>query len=275
MAEGTIGVSITPLKYELNADAGTVLHETVTAINPNDFTLKVVPEFQDFKVLENAGIQWIPSDVENPYRMTDWITISSDPISIKPKDQVDIPFTITVPKNASVGGHYAAIFFRAVVDSTQGTIGSIPRVGALVIFNVNGVVNKGGELQSFSAPKFVNNGPVKMELTLKNTGTTHYTPQVSVSVQNIFGPHADVPAEQDKLIYPGVSRVIDATWNKSYPLGFYLLTANFTDGNGVLHTQKSWFIGFPWEYVLIAFLILVAIRYLMIYFKKKFKIVRV
>lgn len=272
--QGPVGVSITPLKWNLSANPGTILYETVTAINPNDFPLKVVPEFQDFRVLEGAGIQWIPSDVENPYRMTDWIRISTEPITLKPKGQTDVPFAIVVPRNASVGGHYAAIFFRAVLDSSGGNIGGIPRVGALVIFNVNGPVNKSGEITKFSVPRFINNGPINFELSLKNTGTTHYLPKTDITVRNIFGIKTNVLPEQDKYIYPGVSRSIKATWTKSYPLGFYFAAASFTDGDGNVHSRSAWFIGFPWKYFLILFAIVVILRYLYLYLKKKFKIVK-
>ena len=273
--QGPIGVSISPLKWELSADPGQVLYQKVTAINPNDFVLKVVPEFQDFRVLENAGIQWIPSDVENPYRMIDWIRISTEPITLKPKGQTDVPFTIVVPRNASVGGHYAAIFFRAVIDPSGGNIGSIPRVGALIVFNVNGQVKKSGEITHFSAPRFINRGPISFNLSLKNTGTTHYLPKTEITVQNIFGPRVKIEAEKDKFLYPGVSRQLKAVWSKSFPLGIYFAKANFTDGDGNLHSQSAWFIGFPWKYFLTLFAIVVALRYLFLWLKRKFKIVRV
>ncbi len=274
-AAGPIGVSIMPLKWEINANRGDVIRKIVTTANPNDFTLKVVPEFQDFRVLEGAGIQWIPSDVENPYRMTDWINITTEPITIKPKGQADVTFTITVPKNASVGGHYAAIFFRAVVDANEGNVGSIPRVGALIIFNVNGTVNKGGEISEFSVSKFIDQGPVKFQLSLKNTGTSHYEPNTEVSIQSIFGPRVKISSEKGKLIYPGVSRTLKTEWNKKYPLGLYFATLTFIDGDGASHSQRVWFIGFPWKYVLTIFAILVALRYLYLYLKRKFKIVKV
>ncbi len=272
--ESVVGVSITPLKYDLSANPGQTLHQVVTAVNPNDFPLKVVPEFQDFRVLEDAGIQWIPSDVENPYRMTDWIHISQEPITLAPKQQTDVPFTIEVPKNASVGGHYAAIFFRAVLDN-KGTIGSIPRVGALIIFNVNGSVSKTGEISSFTSSRFVDHGPVNFSLSLKNTGTTHYIPKTSLTIRNMFGFKSTIQGESNKFIYPGVSRVINAKWDKSFPLGLYFVKATFTDGNGVDHTQSLWFIGFPWKYFLTIFVALVALRYIIKFAKKKFKIVRV
>lgn len=272
--QNSIGISITPLKWELSGNKGQVFHETVTAVNPNDFPLKVVPEFQDFRVLENAGIQWIPSDVENPYRMTDWITIQKDPITLKPKEQIDLPFTITVPSNASVGGHYAAIFFRAVVDSSGGSIGSIPRVGALIIFNVNGVVDKSGQVSNFSVSHFIDHGPVVFDLSLKNTGTTHYEPTAQISISNIFGSPTIITPEPGRLIYPGVSRSLKTTWNKNYPLGFYSAKLSFTDGNGTVHTTSTWFFGFPWKYVLMVLLALVVLRYLYLYLRKRFKIVR-
>jgi len=270
-----IGVSITPIKWEISADRGQTIDKMVTAINPNDFPIKVMPEFQDFRVLENAGIQWIPEDVENPYRMVEWIKISREPISLAANGQTDLPFQIVIPQNASVGGHYAAIFFRAVIDPNEGNIGSIPRVGALIILNVNGDVSKSGEITAFSGPKFVDIGPVNFDVSLKNTGSTHYEPKTEITIQNIFGPRYKITSEQGKLIYPGVSRTLKTVWDKKYPLGLYFANLNFIDGNGVSYTKSIWFIGFPWKYFLILFAIAVALFYLIRYLRKHFKIIKV
>ena len=162
-----------------------------------------------------------------------------------------------------------------MVDGTGGSIGSIPRVGALIIFNVNGDVKKSGEISGFSAPRFVNNGPINFNLSLKNTGSVHYFPATEITIQSIFGPRTKVQAEKDKLIYPGVSRQLKAAWNKSFPLGIFFARANFTDGDGQTHSKSTWFIGFPWKYFLFLFGVAVALRYSWRIVKKKFKIVRV
>src|SRR3989344_7658264 len=137
IASAAAGITIAPVKYKLDVERGQVVENTITVANPNDFILKVRAEFQDFKVTENNNIQWLPGDIENPYKMIDWIRIRQDVITLKPKEEQSVPFKVIVHKNATAGGKYAAVFFTGVIEG-GGNIGAVPRVGALIILNVKG-----------------------------------------------------------------------------------------------------------------------------------------
>mgnify|MGYP001565481371 CR=1 FL=1 len=271
-AAGPIGITITPLKYIIEANPGESFRKEVTVINPNDFVLNVRPEFQDFKVTGENEIQWVPNDVENPYKMTDWIYINTGTISLKPRGEAKLPFTIVVPQKARVGGHYAAIFFTAVME-TEGNVGSVPRVGALIILNVAGDVKKTGEFVKFSSPLLVGSGPVDFKFTFLNTGTTHYEGGGQVVLRNIFGQKT-VLASEKKFFYPDIKRDIVAQWDKKYPVGLYLVRANINDGIGTQFTKTRILLALPLKIFLPALALLAILVFGWRMFKRKFKIVR-
>lgn len=272
-AEAAVGITIAPVKYKLEADPGQVIKSTITVANPNDFVLKVRAEFQDFKVTEDNNIQWLPGDIENPYKMSNWITIRQDVLTLKPKEELSVPFEISVPRNATAGGKYAAVFFTGVIEG-GGNIGAVPRVGALVILNVKGDLKKTGELLNFSGPRFVNNGPVNFTLSYLNTGTTHYETKADFTVKNFFWKSGAFTSET-KFVYPNIKRELKATWNQKALLGIYTVKAKVLDGEGNIYEKSKLVIGFPYIYLMILIGVLAALFYLYRWFKKKFKLVRV
>lgn len=271
-ASAATGITIAPVKYKFDVDRGQVIESTITVANPNDFILKVRAEFQDFKVTEDNNIQWLPRDIENPYKMSDWIRIGQDVITLKPKEERSVPFKVIVPKNATAGGKYAAVFFTGVLEG-GGNIGAVPRVGALIILNVKGDLKRTGELLNFSGPRFINNGPVNFTLSYLNTGTTHYEAKADFTVKNFFWK-SGVFSSETKFVYPNIKRELKATWNQKALLGIYTVKAKVLDGDGNVYEKSKLVIGFPYIYLLILICVLAVLFYLYRWFKKKFKIVR-
>lgn len=272
-----IGLTITPLKYDIAANPGETVEKTITVINPNEAPLTVIAEFQDFRVIEEKGentIQWLPPDIENPYKMVDWIIINRAPIRLGPKGEATVPFKIKIPRNAGVGGHYAALFFKAELESAAGGIGAVPRVGALILLNVQGNISKTGDFLDFQAPFLVNKGPVKFTVKFKNTGTAHYKIAADIDIKNIFGRKITITS-QEKFVYPGTERTIEAEWNKKRPIGIFLARATITDGEGKEYSQSKWFIGFPLKPLLIALGAVIILYYAFRFLRRKFRLVRV
>jgi hypothetical protein len=268
-----VGVTVAPIRYTINLDPGQSYEDVITVANPNDFILRVQPEFQDFRVTEGNTIQWIPSDIENPYRMTDWISINRDMIVLKPHEEARIPFSVLVPSSAHAGGRYAAIFFSAVLGSQDQSVGAVPRVGALIILNVNGNLERSGRLTALDVPKFVGSGPVLFTIHYLNTGTTHYESTVNLKIKNLIGRETNIPVER-RIVYPGVERKLAAQWETSFPFGIYRVSAEVTDGNGVIERTDAWIIGIPIRIVIPLLVILALLFSGWKWFRAKFKIVR-
>jgi len=271
-AAGPIGITVAPPKYIIETDPGQVHHKEIIVINPNNFPMEVRPEFQDFKITEGNNIQWIPGDVENPFRITDWIEISVDSITLAPNGDAKIPFSIRVPKDASAGGHYGAVFFTPVIDES-GDIGSVPRVGALVILNVSGDISRTGEMTGFKSPIIVTSGPVMFKLDFLNTGTTHYESEGEILVRGITGGKTVLTTEK-KFVYPNISREIKALWDVENPFGIYWVKATILDGAGKEYVRNRIMIAIPLLKAIVALFIFSVLYVMWRSFKKRFKIVK-
>lgn len=274
IAGAAVGVSITPLKFDLKANPGDVIQKTVTAINPNDVAIFVIPEFQDFK-MEEAGITFIPPNEDNPWKMSDWIEIQTTPIKLAPKEYRDVPFTVRVPKNAGAGGKYAAVFFKLVNQEDGAGFGATARVGALILLNIEGEIHKTGEFTKFETPFFHNQGPIIFGAIFKNTGTAHYDIYAKVAIYNFLGFKKYDIVSETRFITPEQIRHLKATWDKTWPIGIFKATAVVVDGEGTAYKQTVWFIGFPWVWFLVGLAILAALYITFKILKKKFKIVKV
>ncbi len=270
-----IGISVAPIKYKFEVDPGQTVDSSIVVSNPNEFSIKVRAEFQDFKVTEDNNIQWLPSDIENPHKMSDWIKIRRDTISLKPKEDVSIPFKIQVPQKATAGGKYAAVFFTGVLaEGEGGNIGAVPRVGALIILNVKGDLKKTGEFMDFSGPTLANSGPVNFKISFLNTGTTHYETRADITVRNLFWKSNSFSSEV-KFVYPNIKRELNAQWDKKALLGIYTVKAKVLDGEGNAYEKSKIVIGFPYKYLIALVVVLSGLFYFYRWFKKKFKLVRV
>lgn len=269
-----VGITIAPIRYKLELKPGETFHESITVSNPNDTALRVQAEFQDFKVTEGNNIQWLPSDIENPFSMQAWVEIRRDIITLGPKQELKVPFTVTVPGNATAGGHYAALFFRSVAEGESGNIGAVPRVGALIITNVAGDVRKSGRLTELKIPRFVNRGPVTFAVSFLNTGTTHFETKAEVSIKNFFWGTDSITSET-KFMYPNIARDLSVTWDKKNLFGVYTVTAKIQDGQGNVTEQSQVFFGFPLLQTVGGAVILLVLLWLIRWFKKRFRLVKV
>jgi len=268
---GPLGITITPSKYVVEVKPGDVYSDYITVINPNDFTMRVKSEYQDFKVSDRNEVQWVPAGVENPFSLADWINIDRSTRTLKPKGEVTVPFTIKVPKDAAAGGHYGAIFFVPVLSETGGDVGSVPRVGALIILNVAGDIKKTGELVNFRAPLFVGSGPVVFKFNFLNTGTTHYEVKGKITIRNLVFGKTEIDSEK-KFVYPNINRDILAKWDKANPFGIYWVKGVISDGAGNQYTKHRIMFALPIKIFLPILLILVILYWAWKYVRRKFKI---
>ncbi|TSC91945.1 MAG: hypothetical protein CEN90_60 [Parcubacteria group bacterium Licking1014_17] len=269
-----VGISISPLKYKYSVDPGTVIDDVINVGNPNAGDLRVKVEFQDFMVTEGNNIKWIPNDIENPHKMVDWIDIDTEPFTVAPGKQVAVPFKINVPKNATPGGKYAAIFFSEADKGGGNLLGAIARVGSLIIMNVNGDVKQTGQLVDFTGPTIAWSGPVNFVLSMMNVGTTHFEVKPVVTINNFFWQSAKILPES-KFIYPNVKRDIPIKWEKSNPFGLYSAKVSVTDGEGTVFEKTKWFVAIPATYAIIILAVVLVLWFGIRFFKHTFKISKI
>lgn len=270
-----VGLSIMPAKINLSVERGKSAQSSITVTNPNDFPIEVNIEIENFVPGTMPGdIKFIPAIEEKG--LVNWIDIDKNSFTLAKSEKKEVDFFVTVPENAIVGGHYAAIFFKASPKEaqTQGPLVISGRVGSLVMVTVPGEITRGGEILNFEAPAFVSRGPIDFNILIKNNGTVHFTPLGRIEIKNWLGRPIAAAAIEERMVFPGGTQILKASWPAGFLFGRYKATVSLSDEDDNLFTATIYFWALPWKHLFVScFLLLVAyfgIRWL----KKKYKIVK-
>ena len=268
-----VSVSLFPVSFRYDIPRGSSQTGIITVSNPSDVALALQVETENFTGGDGGTVEYAPDGAK--YGLLSWITIEKAPFTLGPGQKREVPFTINVPENAEVGGHYGAVLFRAggvEGDTASSAIGVSGRVGSIILVSVPGDAKKSGELVSLTAPAFVQYGPLQVTASYKNTGSVHYVTKGSVTYTGIFGRRT-VPFEE-KTILPDVERPTTATLDKTWLIGPVFMKATLEAGDGTTQTMSATTFAFPVIPGAIALAVIAALILGGRFLKKKFKIVR-
>ena len=231
-AQDAAGITIIPPKFELFANPGDVISETIRVQNNSTQPQTFGVIIEDFSSAGEEGrVVLEEGETDSTYSLKGWIEPSSENIVIQPNNEVIFPFRISVPTDAEPGGHYASILFQlGSGENIEGVTSVKHRIGALVLMRVSGNVVENGIIESFGAPAYSQKGPITFELRLKNEGTTHIRPSGTIIITNLFGKKVDEIPLNGLNVFPGTVRKMETEWDKSPVLGHYTATLVSTYG---------------------------------------------
>jgi hypothetical protein len=271
-----VGISLFPIKFNVTVAPGQTYSDTVTVINPNDFPIGVQPELENIAGGNQGSIDL--TDTNIPHGLSAWININQTEFTLAPQQQLQVPFTITVPPDGEPGGHYGAILFRGLSagSSSAAGVGISGRVGTVILLNVPGASFATGNIASFAGPSsYVSHGPFQFAFTVNNTGNTHFTPQGQITLSGPLFGNTVIPFNSG-IVFPGYDRTFTASWPGRYAFGPITATLTLTiPDNTSTVTESITFFAFPWQETLIALAILIVLFIFFRTWKKNFKIVRV
>lgn len=182
----------------------------------------------------NAG-KWINFNIENLEEDVESVKNGNLPgtieITIPAGTEIIIPFTINVPKDASVGEHNGCVLIQELKEKTSTDVGvSLSlRSGLRVAINVPGEVVRKLEFESFDIEK--KNKSIYLKPSVKNTGNVSIDTNVEVNVRYFFGLlHRKFGGEFPVLR----NEVYDFNFELKKPFwgGLYLVNANFSYDEG-------------------------------------------
>lgn len=274
ISRAQISLSLYPTSIRLSLNPGETWSGTITVINPNIFDLKVNPEKENLGGGAEGVVELLGENVS--YGLASWIHYNEAQLSLKPEERREFPITISVPKNAQPGGHYAAVLFRGLTSSeTQGTgVGISGRVGSIVLVEVSGETFKTGTVEEVIAPKFISHGPLEVGFKIKNTGNTHFSPEGKIVISGLL-QNKELTWEP-RVVFPGYDRTFKTSWDQRYlfgPLTVKITTQIPGGENLIIDSFTIW--AFPWQEFVIIIVVLVVLVVLFRFFKKRFKIVKV
>lgn len=199
----TKGLTMSPLRVELEIEPGRSLDRTVKLINYSDSRMDIHMSAEKFSVIDQNYDYAFNAESDT----AKWINFAQDDIQLESGKSVKVPYTIGVPANAEPGGRYLSLF--ATTDARVGDNGvqTRQRVASLLYITVKGDVTRSGQVVSLTSPWLVS-GPDAWNVVQRNTGTTHYRSRYTVTIKNPITNETAASSSGDALILPGTVRLV-------------------------------------------------------------------
>ncbi|MSR71548.1 MAG: hypothetical protein EXS50_02700 [Candidatus Taylorbacteria bacterium] len=288
IASLTFALTVSPPRVDITGDPGATLKGEIELFNEQGGERIFYTSFENF---EPSGDSGAPHFIGAKDGLATWIKAEKKVVLGSGKRSV-VPYSITIPKNAEPGGHFAAIFFGSQEPGVQGggqvSVGG--KIGVLILLRVSGDVEEGGGLLEFvtkEKKRFFTSLPVVFTYRINNTGGDRVVPLGEIKIKNTlqFTSAKLLANKNEGSVLPGSARKFEVPWGqevqsvnnterKTGSLGFFDMAGRqWSDFHFGWYTAKlnlSWgvtnqtanasynFFVIPWQ-LLIIFLIVIAI----------------
>ena len=268
-------LTLTPPRLEVTGDPGRTITEQMTLINEHTQTETYYSSYANFEAEGESGA---PAFVDATEDLGTWMNVPAS-ITLAPGASEIVPIKITIPANASAGGHFAAIFWGNQpnkVPAGQVVVGA--KTGMLVLLRVSGNVSESGGVVEFDTvdhAHFYTALPIGFYYRFQNGGGDRVKPTGDIVLKDTIGiTAAHVPGNPvDGNILPQSTRRIETVWSgndgvtgvvpkgffdaalyeyHNFALGYYGAHLNLAYGTKGQTTDSVFhFWVFPWQLVVV------------------------
>ncbi|MWK38346.1 DUF916 domain-containing protein [Actinomadura sp. J1-007] len=187
-----------------------------------------------------------------------WIRLGTGKTVIQPRTAREIPFTISVPLNATPGEHIGGVValnqaIEAVQEDGAARIGLRRAVAARVYLRVAGPAAPGVRVDALAVTRreplvpVVNRTLGVVRYTVVNTGNLRIAPTANVRATGLLGrPLKEWPARHLPELLPGQSIAIEMPWDGPPPLDAVAVRVDVTAADGVAARTRTGFLAVPW-----------------------------
>lgn len=238
--ESLKGLTISPLKTELNIAPGTSVEGVLTVANLTDASIEVNFGAEEFDVInEQYDYSFNPeSDVSK------WAVFKEKSLKLAKDEKKTIKYSVSAPINSEPGGRYISLFASTSTQLDNGEVKSIQRVSSLLYVTVNGDVTRVGKLLSLNSPKILKRNSL-FAFSLQNKGTAHFTSRYSVTIKNLFNNDNVASLSGNSLILPGTIRSVSDKMPLSKSPGLYKVIYQIGLGDTPAVIEKHYVLYLP------------------------------
>ncbi len=190
-------------------------------------------------------------------------------ITLAPKQKKELNLSISVSKDDVPKDYYfSVVFISQELDYTKenSSLGARAGIGTNILLAIGPKSLTQGHIEEFSAPKFVNSGPVKFKLNVANTSKHFVTIKGNLVIKNMLGQvvgnidlvPVNILAESNRLIESSDNKNSlepRVNWNEKFLLGIYKadLTLALSDEGPLLRKSLTFF-AFPAQAIILILL---------------------
>lgn len=284
-------LTVSPPRIEIAGDPGHTIAGTYFLINEEADTRTFYSSFANF---EASGESGVPKFTEAREDLATWMETALS-ITLKPREERELPFSIKIPQNAEPGGHFAAIFWGTAPPQPTAGGGQVfigGKVGILVLLRVSGGVEGKGGLLEFATKdgkRFFVSLPIEFIWRFRNDSGNRVQPEGEITIKNTFGLTTSklpankgfggvLPASVRKFSVPwlaegvqvgaaeedtGFFAAVKKQWSE-FHFGWYRahLNLKYADGGEAQIKSSFSFWIIPWQLLSIIFVILAMLGFL-------------
>lgn len=237
-AQEIAGVQIKPALFEDRVDPGDIYEATLRVTNLSDMDQVYYLNKRDISYMTDTGQPIYAEDGEKTgFEMSSWITLDSSVI-VQPAQTIEVPMVVTVPEDATPGGHFAGIFIttQPVKPDTTGS-GVGYQVATIVNLRISGAVTEEAEIREFRTDKGVySQADVRFITRVENRGNVLVRPRGPLEITNMFGKKVGLIRMNDSGggIFPGSERQFEVVWEDE---GFHI--GRYTALMGLIYGEET------------------------------------
>ncbi len=236
------GFSISPPSFDIKANPGDVLNNTVKIENTTSQRLDLTAKAISFVAYGNEG-QIQLTDEDSTYSIKTWVTFQNPDFSVNPGEVKLFNYFINIPQNVQPGSHFGSIVFSTSTSDAQANAAQVVQeIGSVILIKLPGDVIESASISSFkSDSNYFTEPKAKLDAILDNTGTVVVQPSGTVTVQDIFGNTIQTVDVQPKNILPGSQRVFDQEFDFNQ-IGYFKARLDLKYGTDKTLTANTTFI---------------------------------
>jgi hypothetical protein len=253
------GLTLSPLRSELDIAPGTSLDGELAVTNSTDKTMIVSLSAEEFSVI-NQQYDYAFSEQSD---LTKWVTFNPAEANLVSGETKKISFSVGAPLSAEPGGRYISLFAGTDTDVSDGGVSLRQRVASFLYITVLGDITRVGNLISLSSPWAVG-GKSSWSVALQNTGSTHFRSRYNVQVYNLLGNGLAASMSGDTLILPGTVRSVSDDLPLPEFLGVYKIVYTIGLGDTPAVVETRFMIYIPQIVVIIGLIIIVILSVILI-----------
>ncbi|GEM_PF-587580 len=244
--ENALSLTVTPPLFQLTIGPGESWASSLKVVNANPYDLTVWASAVNFSAEGEEGHgKFTPIlEVDPETRLATlagWILVPEGPLTIPREQSAEIPFRVSIPENASPGGHYAALLVGTspIGAQPEGAMINVSSfVTSLFFVRIPGEIREEGIIREFFIDRrFLSEPRASFTLRFENRGNVHLQPQGDIVITNIWGKQiARIPINEKTEfgnVLPGSMRKFAFTWNGEgglFAAGWYRASLTITYG---------------------------------------------
>ena len=230
------GLTISPLRSDLEIEPGTALSGTLLVTNSSDQPIAASMSSEEFGVTNQQYDYTFTADSD----VAKWVSFSIPSFNLAAGETKQVDYTVGVPILSEPGGRYISLFVGSDDLSAPGAT-SVRRVASLLYITVLGNVSRAGKLLSLSSPWAINNA-TSWSATIQNNGTTHFRSRYRVDLKYMIGDNVLSSTSGEALILPSTVRSISDDLPMPYFPGVYKIIYTIGLGDTPSVTETRYFV---------------------------------